>query len=296
VDELVAGYQRQLGSRTSLDVSVTRREYRDRPAAVEINGMYDGRRFVGYRDESQNEIYRQTANIWNWPVVNALQLQVAHQSGRLQLLAGYTRQWNHLAGTWQPSDPASFVQPEAFANANGIGFVDGCTSGPGCVDSNSYLAWTGGEWRTHLGDVAAAFEAPWGLQLATHYKFQSGPWSGPILALSSPDPAFGPPTVELSNGRVVTNPLDSPVRFAFPTREEGQFRLPALHLWSLRAGRTFDLGGHRFGVALDLLNVTNHGADQAFQFGGNEEFSPSFRQGGNRQFPRAAQLSARWEF
>jgi hypothetical protein len=297
VDELVVGYQRQIGARTSVDVSVTRREYRDRPAAVEINGVYDGRRFVGYRDETQNEIYQLTANVWNWPVVNALQAQVAHQASRLQVLAGYTRQWNHLAGTWQPNDPASFIQPEAFANARGIGFVDGCTSGFGCVDANSYFAWTGGEWRAHLGDLAASVQAPWGLRLATNYKFQSGPWSGPILALAeAPDPAFGPPTVLLSDGREVTNPLDTPVRFAYPTREEGQVRLPSLHLWNVRVGRTFAFGGERLDVALDVLNVANNGADQAFDFGGNERFSPSFGRGVNRQFPRAVQLSGRWEF
>ena len=296
MNELVVGYQRQLGRQTSLDVSVTRREYRDRPAAVETNGLYNGRTFVGYRDESQNEIYRLTANVWNWPVVNAVQLQVAHQTSRLQLLAGYTRQWNYLAGTWQPNDPASFIQPGAFANANGIGFVDGCTSGPWCADSNSYLVWSGGLWYTQLGDVAVALVGPWGLRLATNYKFQSGPWSGPILGFAPSEPAFGPPTVVLSNGRVVTNPLDTPVQFAYPTREQGQFQLSALHLWNLRVGRMFEFGGQRFDIALDLLNATNNGADQTFQFGANEDFSPSFGQGGQRQFPRALQVSARWEF
>jgi hypothetical protein len=297
VDELVAGYERQLGAGTIADVSVTRREYLDRPAAVEINGVYDGSRFTGYRDESQNEIYELTANVWNHPIVNALQFQLTHQSGRLHVIAGYTRQWNRLAGTWQPNDPASFIQPDAFANANGIGFVDGCTTGFGCVDSNSYFAWTGGDWHTHLGDAAAAFDAPWGLRLATTYKFQSGPWSGPILAPSdSLDPAFGPPTVVLSNGRVVTNPLDTPWKFAYPTRASGQFHLPSLHLWNVRVGRRFALAGKQFEMAVDVLNVANNGADQAFDFGGNERFSPSFGQGVNRQFPRAVQLSAHWDF
>ncbi len=27
---------------------------------------------------------------------------------------GYTRGWQHLDGTWQPNDPASFIQPSAL--------------------------------------------------------------------------------------------------------------------------------------------------------------------------------------
>ena len=213
VDEIAVGYQRQFASRTSLDVSLLRRAYRDRPAAVEVNGLYDRGVFLGYADPSQNEIYRLTANVWNWPVVNALQVQVAHRSGPVQLLGGYTRQWNHMAGTWQPNDPASFIQPDAFPNTNGIGFVDGCTT-PFCDDPNSYFTLGGGRWHHHLANAAVVWDGPWRLRMATNYKFQSGPWSGPMLTLDAIDPAFGLPVVTLPTGRVVANPLATPVRFA----------------------------------------------------------------------------------
>src|SRR5579862_5944688 len=137
VDEWTAGYSRQLPGQTSVDVSAMRREYRERPAAVEINGIYDGGMFAGYRDTTQNEIYLLTPNIWNWPVATALQVAVAKQAGRVRGIVSYTREWDHLAGTWQPNDPAQFLQAGAFPNANGIGYVNGCTSGAGCADANS---------------------------------------------------------------------------------------------------------------------------------------------------------------
>ena len=296
VKELIAGYQRQLPRQMTVDISVIRREYRERPAAVEINGVYEGGVFQGYADQSQNQVYRLVTNTWNWPVVKALQLEVAQRSRRLQLIGSYTRQWNHLAGTWQPNDPASFVQPAAFPNRGGIGFVAGCTSGP-CADSDSYSVIFGGTWAAHNARVGANYELPWRMQLAASYTVQSGPWSGPILTrLPAPDPSFGPPTVTLPNGRIVSNPLATPVRFAYPTRGDGQFSLRALQIWSLRIGRTFSMRGGRLETAADIFNVTNHDADQAVQIGGNQQYNPFFGTGMTRQFPRALQLSARFLF
>ena len=73
VNELIAGYQRQLPGQTTVELSLLRRDTVDRPATVETNGVYTGHVFVGYADPSQNQIYRLTANTWNWPVLNALQ-------------------------------------------------------------------------------------------------------------------------------------------------------------------------------------------------------------------------------
>ena len=122
-------------------------------------------------------------------------------------------------------------------------------------------------------------------------------WSGPILTrLPAPDPAFGPPTVTLPNGRTVSNPLATPIRFAYPTRGDGQFSLGALQIWSLRIGRTFTMRHGRLETAADVFNLTNHDADQALQIGGNQQYNPFFGTGMTRQFPRALQLSARFLF
>jgi hypothetical protein len=297
VNEVTAGYRRQLPARTSIDLSVVRRAYRDRPALVETNGIYDDAVFVGYRDESQNEIYLLTPNIWNRPIATSFGVNVSKEGAGFQLLGAYTRLWNRLAGTWQPNDPAAFIQPDAFPNRNGIGFVEGCTALP-CRDADSLAGNLGsGAWRSHVAKLGLSYSGPWRLLLAAHYTLQSGPWSGPIVTrLPASDPRYGPATVTLSNGRVVSNPLATPIRFAYPTRGEGQLTLAALHILNVRLGRRLSFGDRRLELALDLLNVTNNGADQSFQLGGNQQYSPFFNRGALRQFPAAAQASARLEF
>src|SRR5262249_34947817 len=86
VNDLIAGYQRQLPRHTTVEISAIRREYRNRPAAVETNGIYNGNVFVGYRDPTQNQIYSLTENTWNWPVMSALQLDASTRTNRLQLI------------------------------------------------------------------------------------------------------------------------------------------------------------------------------------------------------------------
>jgi hypothetical protein len=133
--------------------------------------------------------------------------------------------------------------------------------------------------------------------MSTNYTFQSGTWSGPIITrIAAADPAFGPPTVTLSNGRVVSNPLATTLRFAYPTRGEGQLRTPNLHALNLRAGRRFAMRRLKIDVSLDIFNATNHGADLGFEFLGNETFSPLFGRTIDRQRPRSAQLVLRAAF
>lgn len=295
MNELIVAYQRELPRQTVVEISAIRREYRNRPAAVETNGIYNGNLFIGYKDPAQNQIYSLTENTWNWPVMSALQLDASTRTNRLQLIGSYTRQWDHLAGTWQPNDPAAFIQPNAFTSENGIGYVYGCTAS--CADGNSYSQFFPGTWATHVVHAGVTYELPWDVQVATTYTFQSGPWTGPILMqLPAPDPAFGPPTVALTNGRVVSNPLATPIRFAYATRADGQFQLKAMQMWNLRVGRTFGLPRGRLETAADVFNITNHDADQGVQNGTNQLYSPFYGVGVTRQFPRALQLSARFLF
>ena len=79
-----------------------------------------------------------------------------------ELISTYTLAYDHIAGTWQPGDPASFIQPETFANDAGIGTVRGNTT-------NSYTADTRNrsrqhhQWRTGL-----TWAAPWNFASPTH--------------------------------------------------------------------------------------------------------------------------------
>jgi hypothetical protein len=52
----------------------------------------------------------------------------------------------------------------------------------------------------------------------------------------------------------------------------------------------------RLEVLLDVFNLPNLGANQRFEFGANQTFSPTFRTRANRQLPRSAALSVRVSF
>ena len=302
-DEWIVGYRRSLAGRMAVDVSFVRRNWKDRPANIEVNGIYDDGVFQGYRDEDFNAFYRITNNTWNTLVYSGLEFTVTRRTENVQLIAGYTRAWDHIDGTWQPNDPASFIQPDAFPNDRGIGSFRG-----GVGDGNSYTnIWNtrNSAWQDHQFRIGTSWQAPYGVLLATNYSLMSGPYSGPIIdRIAEPDPRFGPPTVTLSNGRVVQNPLATRDRFAYPTRGEGQIKLPTMHTWNIRAGRAFRFGPTRLDASIDVFNVLNSDAFQEFFIGqSNLRYSSFFIidpngdiRGNNRQFARAAQALVRFTF
>ena len=236
-----------------------------------------------------------TENTWNWPVYNGLEFQFARQGRSLQVIASLSRQWRHIAGTWQPNDPASFIQPAAFENDMGIGATKGAVGDANSLSGSSQARAQ--VWRDYSASVAVSYLTPWGIQLATNYSYQAGLWSGPIVTrIAAPDPAFGPPIVILSNGRPVQNPLSTTVRFVGPTRGDGQFTSPAIHVWNLRAGYTLKLGDRRLEAALDFYNLPNAGAEQFLFPGANQTYNPFYKQGFLVQLPRSAQVSLRFTF
>jgi hypothetical protein len=296
-DEWIVGYRRQFQGRVSVDASLIRREFRDRTALVEINGIYDGSVFKGYRNESFNDILKITNNVWNWPVYTFLEFQATKQTDRLQVLASYAHQWRRLAGTWQPNDPASFIQPGAFANSKGIGSVTSTFESQNSLSASAAVSGLQAQAIDDTVRLGAIYRAPWDIVVATNYTLQSGLWSGPIVTrVTQADPRFGPPTVTLSNGRVVSNPLATTIRFAYSTRDEGQFTLPGLRIWNVRVGKDVRFGDRRLEPGLEIFNVTNGDAFYLIEQGGSQQFSPLFGQGRQRQFPRAAQISVRVVF
>lgn len=298
VDEWIVGYRRQWPGQLSMDASFVRRGYRHRPAVVEVNRRIDGVAFVGYKDELLNDIYFVTNNVWNSQIYSGLELTVAKRTARLNVLGGYTRGFQHLDGTWVPGDPASIIQPDAFPNDKGIGSIRGneINSLSGTADTRSP------SWQEHAARIGVSYTAPWQMLLASNLVVLSGPFSGPIVTrVAAPDPRFGTPSVRLSNGRLVSNPLATTLRFAHPTRGDGQVRAPTLVIWNVRIGREVSVAGHRLSFGLDVFNVTNNAADQQFQPGGNQLYNTtnyatapdgSFR-GQSRQLPRSAQVSVR---
>jgi hypothetical protein len=296
-NEWTVGYRQQLPGQFTVDASMVQREFRDRTALVEINGIYEGNVFKGYRNEAFNDILKITNNVWNWPVYTFFELLATKQTTRVQAIASYTHQWRHLAGTWQPNDPASFIQPEAFPNSKGLGSVTSTFESQNSLSSSPVVSGQQAQAVDDTVRLGAIYRAPWDIRLAVNYTFQSGVWSGPIFTrLPAPDARFGPATVTLSNGRTVSNPLATTIRFAYPTRDEGQFDLAPLHILNVRFARDFRFARYRLEPALDIFNVTNHDAFHLIEQGGTQRFSPLFGQGRQRQAPRAAQISARFVF
>jgi outer membrane receptor protein involved in Fe transport len=296
VEEWAMGYRRQLRGQASIDVGYLHRNYKDRTALVEQNAIYNGAVFEGYRNPAQNEIFLVTNNEWNWPVYRALELVFTKQTARFQTVASYTRVWPYLAGTWQPNDPASFIQPDAFHLDRGLGSNDNRSASPN--DSLSTTATPSSiEWTEQVARASGVYRAPWNFLFSASYTLQKGRWSGPVLArVASADPQFGPSTVRLPNGRVVSNPLATTLRFAHPTRSEGQFQLPGLHYINLRVGREFPFGDRRFVVNVDFFNLPNMGSFQGFLTGANQLFSTNYGRGGEIQPPRSVQLELRFIF
>lgn len=295
VDEWTVGFKQAFRGRLSVDVGVVRRAYKNRPAQVEQNGVYDNGIFTGYRDQRFLDLFQLTGNRWNWPVYYDVGCQVVKDTSRLRLIGSYTRAWRHLAGTWQPNDPASFIQPGAFPNDHAFG---GALNGADSYAGGGNNIESSPAWQDHIGRVGLLYRAFWHVTLASNYIIQSGPFSGPIVKiLPAPDPSFGPPTVTLPNGPVVSNPLATTVRFAYATRGEGQLKLPALQTINVRVGRDFVLRGHqRVEIAAETLNLANAARDQSFQFGGNILGNVNYGTTTSRQLPRSARITARLTF
>ncbi len=297
VDEWAVGYRHQFPGQASVDVGFIHRDYRDRTAQVETNGIYDGNVFRGYRDETQNEIHLVTSNEWNHPVWNAFEIIGSKRTDSIEVLGNYTRAWSHLAGTWQPRDPASFIQPDAFPINRGLRNND--NRSPSANNAYCTRRCSSHEWMEHIARVAVVYYAPWDVIVSTSYSLQFGRYAGVVLdRIDAPDPQFGTPTVTLSNGRVVSNPLATTNRFAFPTRSEGQVRLGAEHYWNMRFGRRFNFGDDMyFQVDFDIFNITNHDSFQSFQNGANLVYNTrNFGQGSTIQMPRTYQLGLQFIF
>jgi hypothetical protein len=291
VEEWVAGYRTQLPGAVTFDASYVDRAYKDRPAQIDTNQIYNGNVWAGLKDPTQNNIYLVTNNKWNWFVYQGIEFTATKQASTFQFISTYTLAYDRIDGTWQPNDPASFIQPGSFANNSGIGSVRGNNTSSLGADTRDRM-WQHHQWRTGL-----SWSAPWKLRVSNTFTMQSGTPSGPVTTnLAASDPQYGPATLTIA-GRTVSNPLATTLRFAYATRGDGQLWTPWLTTWNARVGRAFALREFSsLEVALDTFNLTNRGAAQQFVTGGNQINSSNYGQMQNVQTPRAAQLSARWRF
>ncbi len=220
-----------------------------------------------------------------------------NMSNNFQLMGGFNRQWHHMAGTWNPTDKARFIAPNAFANNANLYMPRGNNDGNSLPDTGNALSY-GPTWMKYRGNVAGTWLAPWGLNVSGSYTIQGGPWSGsPLYRLASNDPqiaVFGPATFKLPNGSTQTNPLATRNRYVYADRGTGQFASPAIHTVGLKIGKVVKLGGTRQAeIAGNIFNLLNGGDFTQFSYNSAyQTWSSDFLLMRNRQQARAFQMES----
>jgi len=300
-DEWTVGYRRQFPGQIAMDVGGIVKVNHDQYAQVDINGFYpDGpnKPFGGFGkiDPNQGLLYQLTNNTWSTTHYKALQGTVTkNMTHGFQMLFTVQRQWQHLEGTWNPSDPARFISPDAFANDKNIWRTDGVQDQNSLATGNSLV--NNPMWNPYSVRMAGTWHAPFDLVASGSYTIVAGNWTGPVidqLPANSPLIAvFGPSTVVSSTGVRQSNPLATRIRFLYPTRGEGQPRAPDVHIVGIKVGKRIGLGGSRnVEVSCEVFNLLNAGNYTEYSRQGANRFynQQTFSTYTNPQTPRAATL------
>jgi carboxypeptidase family protein len=302
VDEFIVGFRKQFRGQLSLDVSGRRRYYKELFGLVDINGMYPSgpnRPFGGFGlvDPNRGILYQERNNTWSWPVATAIEAVAAkNMSHNVQAMVSFNRQWQHLEGTWNPTDPARFIQPDAFPNNHQLPATTGNTD-TNSLDGGASTIPAFAGWRPYALRAAGQYLAPWGLTLAGSYEVSAGDYTAPIVdRIAAADPIFGPARVTLANGTTQANPLATTIRLAFPTRGEGQVLNEATRSLQLKVGREFRYGRNRLMTSLNIYNILNSGSNTQYADGANQLYSPLYLSAYNKLSARAFQLMIVYRF
>ena len=239
---------------------------------------------------------QQTNATWSEIVVTNIEAILAKNlSHNFQVMTSVTRQWQHLDGTWNPTDPARFIQPDAFPNNRDLSrhlFGNG--------DDNS-LDGGGNEsgvaYRPYSVRIAGQYFAPWAFRVAASYVIQAGGYVGPLIQqVAAADPIFGPGRVTLANGTTQANPLATTWRFVNATRGDGQFLNETARYLQLNLGRTITFGNQKLEAGLGIFNVFNTGAHTQWNTGAQRVGTALYQSRFNRHPPRAFQVTAAFKF
>jgi Carboxypeptidase regulatory-like domain len=310
-DEFVLGFRKQFPGQFSVDVGATRRIYHDQFEQVDINGRYPSGPFqafggFGLIDPNQGIIYKETNGNWTRVVVSNLEGTIAkNMSHNFQMVLSLTRQWQHLEGTWNPTDPARFIQPDAFANDRDLSTQLFGNGDHNTLDGRGRES--GAAYRPYSVRLATQYFAPWNISIGASYVIQAGGYVGPLVTrIAAADPVFGPGTVTLANGTTQSNPLAATIRFcgatalpciSNPSRSDGQVINDTAKYLQLKLGRVFKFaGGQSFEPAMNVFNAFNTGANTQWNTGANQLYNPGLLQPFNRHPPRALQLSFAYKF
>jgi hypothetical protein len=309
LDETILGYRMQLPYSIGIDVAGIHRVYQDMYARIDINGFYPSgpnQRFGGFGkvDPNRGIVFQQTNNSWSKLNYTALEVTATKNlSHGFQFMAGINRQWQHMSGDWNPTDPARFIQPSAFANDKLLYMPRGNNEDNSLPIATGTTVHTyGPTWQKYRLNFGGSWYAPYGLVMAASYTIEAGPWTGPVVTqLPVGDPqlaVFGPGIVTSSTGVNQSNPLSTRMRFAYPTRGEGQVMAPAQKTLGLKIGKKLNLTRtNSVELAANLFNLLNAGDYTQYNYNGaNEQFNPNYLGMRNQQPARALQVTAVYRF
>ena len=152
-------------------------------ALIDINGFYPDAPGSPSRASAGSILNRgilqqQTNNTWSALNYTALEITAAKNLAHgVQFVVALNRQWQHLSGTWNPTDPARFIQPDAFANNKMLPMARGNNEN----DSYTQLGTYGPTWLKYSMRFGGTWYAPHGFVIAPSLIVQAGPGAGLIL-------------------------------------------------------------------------------------------------------------------
>lgn len=298
--EYAVGFARQFPGQISVDVSGSRRYFTDAYAKVDINGIYPdgpGQPFVGFGrvDPNRGMIMQQTNATWSKVVVTNLEAIIAKNlSHGFQMMASLTRQWQSIEGTWNPTDPARFIQPDAFPNNRDLSRHLFGNNDDNSLDGGGNES--GVAYRPFSVRLAGQYFAPWSIRVSASYVIQAGGFLGPVVIQSGSNPLYGPGTVRLANGTTQSNPLATSWRFNYATRSEGQVRNETARYLQLNLARTIKFGRQSVDAGLGIFNVFNNGAFTQWNTGAQRINTALYLGRFNRHPPRAFQITLAYKF
>ena len=271
-DEFHVGYTRQLPGRVTFDAAYVHKIFRNEIGTIDTNIIYENNRFAGYRNPTYSAIPITTNLDASKEVYHAFEVSLIRNLGdNWQAFANYTYQKKTAEGEWREDQADRYLYPADWFE-------------------NDQLA------RPHILRLNGSYMGPWGIMSSVIYSMTSGNVSAPVTTtLPAPDPQYGPPSMTLSNGRVVPNPLATTTRLVGP-RGDNVLQTPTVHRLNLRFGKEFRITGTQtFDFNVDVFNVTNNGAPLFFR--ATNDTSPFFGQFlSTTQAPRAAQVSVVYRF
>jgi hypothetical protein len=308
VDEFIVGVRKQFPGQWSADVAWMKRSYQEMYALLEINGLWPSgpnQPFGGFGrvDPNRGLVYQQTNNTWSTLEWQAIEATIAKNMSRnFQVLIGINRQWQRFGGTWNPTDPARFIQPETFPSTRLLYMPRGNNEHNSLpITTGTTVHTYGPTWQDYSLRFGGTYRAPWGLNLSASYTILAGPWSGPIVdLLPANDPAlavFGPSSFTLPNGTVQTNPLRTRMRFVGATRGDQQVKAPDVKTLGVQFNKVFRFGRQGVELGGSVFNLLNAGDYTQYNYSGaNEKFNPNYLQMRNQQPARAFQATLVYRF